>query len=107
MRSACGCLALLLTVGCQSADSHLVGDVSFPTHRIGAMREGLTNGDGTNGAHIIYINFDGASIQLGEDDSATNTSVIAKIAAAIPPSMPPLTAPASAAPPRSGSSWDF
>ncbi len=43
---------------------------------IGVAREAVTQGDGPNGAHIIFLNFDGATLShpSGYDDSAQNKS---------------------------------
>ena len=77
-----GSFALLFAVaGCQVAPSgSLADDIRMPMQSpdgIGVSREAVTTGDGTNGAHIIYINFDGAALKGGNDNATTNTSQIA------------------------------
>src|SRR4051794_19230667 len=80
MHKLVGSFALLFAVsGCQAppTTTSLENDVVMPeASAIGVSREAVTVGDGTNGAHIIYINFDGATLKRGNDNAATNTSQI-------------------------------
>ena len=85
MKNAVWSLTALLAIGCQapgpSGGALVGGDLFIPAASpISAHREAVTSGDGPNGAHIIFLNFDGAAIKSGSqsgDDSATNTSQIA------------------------------
>jgi hypothetical protein len=53
---------------------------SDPTSGLGVYRGAITQGDGPNGAHIIFLNFEGATLTQpsnGLDDSSQNRSWIA------------------------------
>jgi hypothetical protein len=49
-----------------------------PADQVRGFREAVTNGDGPNGAHIIFLNFGGATLKAGNDNSATDTTQILK-----------------------------
>jgi MYXO-CTERM domain-containing protein len=53
---------------------------------IGALAQAVTVGDGTNGAHIVYFNFDGATVTHSNwgDDPASNSSTIPTTTRTIP-----------------------
>ena len=69
---------LLGAVGCQAPEGTVVGGdvVLVPGNQVGARREAVTIGDGPNGAHVIFMNFDGVALNRGNDDATTNTSWI-------------------------------
>ncbi len=46
---------------------------------VGVRNIGLTQGDGTNGAHLVFFNFGGVTLTKGGDDSASNVSQIGLI----------------------------
>jgi uncharacterized protein (TIGR03382 family) len=80
MRRNATLLVLLGTAGCQpqTAPGSLHGDyvpAIYPSDR--PMRQAVTSGDGPNGAHILFLNFDGAALTSGYDDSTNNVSQIA------------------------------
>src|SRR4051794_3449140 len=77
---------LFAAAGCQVPEgSSLHGDVVLPpAGQVRVARQAVTNGDGPNGAHIIFLNFDGATLKSGWDNSATDTSQIPKTTVKFP-----------------------
>ena len=77
---------LLGAVGCQAPGGTVVGGDVFlpPAGQVAARREAVTVGDGPNGAHVIFMNFDGVALIAGNDDATTNTSWIAQTNVAYP-----------------------
>jgi hypothetical protein len=92
MKRFAGSFSALLAIslaGCQSPSAQpFAGDVYLPLRSsIGAHQEAVTTGDGPNGAHIIFLNFDGATVSPPsgwQDNSATNESQITRGTATIP-----------------------
>src|SRR5882672_9364646 len=86
MRSACTVLLLLLTScaplpsGTDEQSPRLLEDdfVLDPSSldRVGRFDQAVTTGDGPSGAHILFLNFDGATITRGSDNPALNRSFI-------------------------------
>jgi Bacterial Ig domain len=83
MKSFAGPFAALLlaATGCQQpGTTTFAGDLVLPASSgIGVHEAAVTNGDGPNGAHIIFLNFDGATITPDSsfrDNSAANQSQI-------------------------------
>ncbi|HUS66412.1 MAG TPA: Ig-like domain-containing protein [Kofleriaceae bacterium] len=78
--------AILLAAGCQAPAPY--GDFYLPDNGpVGEAQQAVTVGDGANGAHIIFLNFDGAALKppgQWRDNSATNESQIAKSAVSYP-----------------------
>ncbi len=85
MRPAC--TVLLLLTGCAPLPSgtdeqapRLLEDdfVLDPSSqdRVGRFDQAVTTGDGANGAHILFLNFDGATIARGNDNPSLNRSFI-------------------------------
>src|SRR5260221_14430962 len=76
-------------LGCQApTPTPFAGDVYLPAHgAVGVRESAVTTGDGPNGAHIIFLNFDGATVKPPSgwnDNSATNSSQIANGTATLP-----------------------
>jgi hypothetical protein len=76
---------MLVAAGCQPGTTSLTDDtfVRPSSGDIAQLQEalGATNGDGPNGAHIIFLNFGGQKItpaSNGQDNPATGASWIAK-----------------------------
>lgn len=73
---------LVASTGCQApGPTPFAGDLFLPvsTSGIGEHQAAVTTGDGPNGAHIIFLNFDGATISPDSgfrDNSASNQSQI-------------------------------
>jgi MYXO-CTERM domain-containing protein len=73
-----------VAAGCQSPSGGgtFDGDRFYPAEEdVFEAQQAATVGDGPNGAHIIFLNFDGATIKRatnGNDNAATNTSWIPK-----------------------------
>ncbi len=75
-------LLVLSLAACQSPSTQpFAGDVYLPVRgAIGEHEQAVTKGDGPNGAHIIFLNFGGATVKPPTgfaDNSATNQSQIA------------------------------
>jgi len=83
-----GALLVAGTVGCQQPVQPFAGDLVLPvSNGIGVHEQAVTTGDGPNGAHIIFLNFDGANVspdQSFRDNSALNQSQIARSNATLP-----------------------
>jgi hypothetical protein len=79
MKKLAAPLLILFATGCQPTQLH--GDfVVPPGGQVGGFREAVTQGDGPNGAHIIFLNFGPTNVKAGQQDaSATDTSWIAKM----------------------------
>ena len=76
---------MLVAAGCQAGTPSFVGDtvVRPSSGEAAVLREalGATQGDGPNGAHIIFLNFGGQQLtpaSNGQDNPATGASWIAK-----------------------------
>src|SRR5262245_37600369 len=84
-------VVLLCLVGCGidgDAGLHLPAPLVPPARSLGVKRQAVTRGDGPNGAHILFLNFDGATVTppaSGEDNSAANESWIATRTTTLPP----------------------
>jgi hypothetical protein len=81
-----GILALGIATGCQQAPHGPAAGQDFfvppaSLDSVGVRRFNLTTGDGPNGAHIIFLNFDGAMLSAPPngygDDASQNQSWIA------------------------------
>jgi MYXO-CTERM domain-containing protein len=52
---------------------------------IGRFEQGVTTGDGPGGAHVLFLNFDGATITRGSDNPGLNRSFIPNSASTVIP----------------------
>src|SRR4051812_43046538 len=83
------CVGLLSS--CQAPpgrDDLVAGDLLISSSKLGSYERAITTGDGPNGAHIIYLNFEGvtATAPAGfRDNSARNESQIPHQSTTIPP----------------------
>jgi len=92
VRTGCmigGCMIGWLLVGCEPLPPDAAGDpgesrsleddfVLDPASadRVGRFEQAVTSGDGPNGAHVLFLNFDGATITKASDNPALNRSFI-------------------------------
>jgi hypothetical protein len=75
-------------MGCQPTGPSLIGDsVSMPASQRAALQSAFaaTVGDGPNGAHIIFLNYDGVTVSPNGENSALNQSFIAQSTTTMPP----------------------
>jgi hypothetical protein len=87
MKSLLPSLLVAAVCGCQAPTPTFEGDtVTPPSSDVGKLELAVTSGDGPNGAHIIFLNYAGQTIQpaQGYDDPDTGASWIAKSTVAVP-----------------------
>lgn len=92
MKRFAGSFAALLALSqaaCQPpGPKTFAGDLVLPAPRpVGEHDEAVTQGDGPNGAHIIFLNFDGVTVSPPSgfnDNSALNESAIPRSTSMIP-----------------------
>src|SRR6185436_3900272 len=87
------CTVLLLFTACspvEPEETHSLDDdfVIDPASRdrVGRFEQGVTTGDGPGGAHVLFLNFDGATITRGSDNPGLNRSFIPNSTTTVIPS---------------------